>query len=103
MIFKIARNLTRQSRRLNGYSKYKQKLRNACPLWVLIALKVLDEPIADADNSVESNVVWDDLPNDHPIFKGQADDIPPPGTRLTGRFYDFETGKPLEDFFTEEE
>lgn len=70
---------------------------------VLDALRILNEPIDNPSISVEAGVAWDDLPNDDPIFKGQADDILPPGTKLTGQFFDFETGKPLEGFSSSEE
>ena len=65
---------------------------------VIAALSILNEPIGELSISgtgFTGNVVWDDLPNDHPFFKGQADDIPPPGTRLTGRFFNSETGEPI--------
>lgn len=72
---------------------------------VIAALSILNEPIGELSipmTEITGNIVWDDLPNDHPLFKGQADDILPPGTRLTGRFFDSETGEPL-DFFSPKE
>ena len=71
---------------------------------VIAALSILNEPIGELSipgTEFTGNVVWDDLPNDHPFFKGQADDIPPPGTKLTGRWFD-ESGNPLEGFSSEE-
>lgn len=65
---------------------------------VIAALNILNEPIGKLsipETEITGNIVWDDLPNDHPIFKGLADDIPPPGTRLTGQMFDSETGKLL--------
>jgi len=73
---------------------------------VIAALNILNEPIAELSipmTEITGNVVWDDLPNDHPIFKGQADDIPPAGTRLTGQIFDADTGQPLGGFPSEEE
>ncbi len=72
---------------------------------VIAALSILNEPIGELSipmTEITGNVVWDDLPNDHPIFKGQADDIPPPGTRLTGQMFDADTGQPLGGFPPEE-
>jgi hypothetical protein len=72
---------------------------------VIAALSILNEPIGKLSiptTEITGNIVWDDLPNDHPIFKGQADDIPPPGTRLTGQFFDSETSEPLWNFPSEE-
>ncbi|HEX8637794.1 MAG TPA: hypothetical protein VF692_07025 [Pyrinomonadaceae bacterium] len=71
---------------------------------VVAALNILNEPIGELSipgTGFTGNVVWDDLPNDHPFFKGQADDIPPPGTKLTGRLFNAETGEPLEGFSEE--
>ena len=65
---------------------------------VIAALGILNEPIGELSipmTEITGNNVWDDLPNDHPMFKGQADDIPPPGTKLTGRFFNSETGEPI--------
>lgn len=73
---------------------------------VIAALSILNEPIGELSipmTEITGNIVWDDLPNDHPLFKGQVDDIPPPGTRLTGQFFDAETGEPLGIFSPEEE
>lgn len=72
---------------------------------VIAALSILNEPIGELSipmTEITGNIVWDDLPNDHPIFKGQADDIPPPGTRLTGQMFDSDTGQPLGGFPSEE-
>lgn len=72
---------------------------------VIAALGILNESIGELSipgTTFTGNVVWDDLPNDHPFFKGQADDISPPGTKLTGLFFDAETGEPLEGFSSEE-
>lgn len=62
---------------------------------VLPALRILDEHIGEFSIFTEAGVAWDDLPNDHPTFKGQADDISPPGTKLEGWLFDYETGKLL--------
>ena len=73
---------------------------------VIAALSILNEPIGELSipgTEFTGNVVWDDLPNDHPFFKGQADDILPPGTKLTGLWFDAETGQQLEGFLPKEE
>ena len=72
---------------------------------VIAALSILNEPIGELSipgTEFSGNVVWDDLPNDHPFFKGQADDISPPGTILTGQMFDSETGQLLGGFPSEE-
>jgi hypothetical protein len=72
---------------------------------VVAALGILNETIGELSipgTEFTGNVVWDDLPNDHPFFKGQADDLPPPGTKPSGRLFDAETGEPLGGFHAED-
>ena len=73
---------------------------------VVAALSILNEPIGElsiAGTEITGNIVWDDLPNDHPMFKGWVDDIAPPGTKLTGQFFDSETGEPIGNSSTEKQ
>lgn len=70
---------------------------------VIAALGILNESIGELSiigTGFTGNVVWDDLPNDHPFFKGLAPKFPP-GTKLKGRLYDAETGELLEGFSSE--
>lgn len=73
---------------------------------IIAALNILNEPIGElsiAGTAITGNVVWDDLANDHPMFKGWVDDIAPSGTKLTGVFVNSETGEPIGNFRPAEE